>query len=195
MLGRLLAGARRHAVGLVALAIAVGGSAYAATTTRAPANPRIYACVAKSGGAVRLVGPRARCLRTERKRSWSQLGPRGLRGLRGLAGAPGQPGAPGAGGATNVTVRQSTETVPSSCNVANQSYVCSGSGTQTASCAPGERAVGGGFDRVSGVTASRPNPTAGTPTGWTVTFGSSSFVSGTNETSHSFPVYAVCAAP
>lgn len=161
MLGKLLSYVRQHHVALLALSVALGGSAYAASDARRPADPRLHACVKRVGGAMRMVSVRTRCLRTERKVSWNRRGIRGLRGLTGAPGrdgAPGQngaPGAPGQNGATNVVVRNGPLE-------ANETRV---------SCQPGERAVGGGAgggDFFTYLTSSIPaNIDAnGTPTGW-----------------------------
>lgn len=67
MLGKLLSLARQQALGLLALVVAIGGTAYAASDAQRTPNPRLYACVKKVGGAMRAVGATTRCLRTERK--------------------------------------------------------------------------------------------------------------------------------
>jgi hypothetical protein len=87
----------------------------------------------------------------------------GGRGPEGAPGAPGPAGAPGAPGATKVVVRQGTVV-----SVTNGT-----DGTATASCAPGERATGGG-NSIAGSTWSvmESFPTGGNsttpPTGWRV---------------------------
>jgi hypothetical protein len=98
-------------------------------------------------------------------------GPRGLRGLQGAPGPQGPAGAPGAAGATNVTVR-SGPVAPS--------------GSSTASCNPGERAVGGGGVSAAGfLDSSRPLQDPGqTPTAWTASAGGDDV-----------QAWVVCAAP
>jgi hypothetical protein len=71
------------AIGLVAHAVA------------APSG-QINACVKKKGGAVRIA---SRCARSERKLTWSAIGPAGPAGQPGRDGATGAPGAKGADGA------------------------------------------------------------------------------------------------
>jgi hypothetical protein len=110
----------------------------------------------------------------------SVRGPRGRTGSQGALGPPGPPGPQGArgpAGATNVTVRVGPEVAD----------------TSTASCASGERAVGGGGIATGpdGVLwASNPAPTSGTPTAWEAdavvrATGAPDFVQ----------AYVICAAP
>ncbi|HVE69630.1 MAG TPA: hypothetical protein VNB64_13730 [Solirubrobacteraceae bacterium] len=98
MFGTLLSYVRQHHVALLALSVALGGSAYAASDARRPANPRLYACVKRVGGDMRAVGARTRCLRTERKVSWNRQGIRGLRGSSGPTGPQGPQGPQGGQG-------------------------------------------------------------------------------------------------
>jgi hypothetical protein len=104
----------------------------------------------------------------------SVRGPRGLRGpqgAQGVQGAQGPAGPAGPSGATNVTVR---------------SGPVSPSGSSTASCNPGERAVGGGGVSVAGfLDSSRPLQDPGqTPTAWTASAGGADV-----------QAWVVCAAP
>ncbi|MDX6696772.1 MAG: hypothetical protein QOE65_169 [Solirubrobacteraceae bacterium] len=93
MLGKLLAYVGRHHIGLVALAVALGGSAYAAIPAR---NGTIKACYTTRGGAMRVVDSATRgCRRGQKLLSWNQ---QGLRGLPGAAGANGTPGTNGRDG-------------------------------------------------------------------------------------------------
>jgi hypothetical protein len=88
----------------------------------------------------------------------------------------GPKGDQGPAGATNVTVRQGAG---------------SASGTDTANCNPGERAVGGGGEAPApdGVLwMSEPAQKSGTPTGWTVAAAGSSGPSQAQA-------YVICAAP
>jgi hypothetical protein len=96
MFGTILSYVRRHHMGLLGVFIALGGTAFAASSAqRRVPDPRLYACVKSAGGDTRMVGPRTRCGRTERKVSWNR---RGIRGLRGLAGATGPQGPQGGQG-------------------------------------------------------------------------------------------------
>ncbi len=115
-------------------------------------------------------------------------GPAGARGPMGAQGPPGQRGPSGPAGApaaTNVTVRSASATGK-------------GSATATASCAPGERAVSGGFDIGGwGATVSPfrsapvPNETGATPTGWQATMLNQTSVSASTGVT----TYVVCASP
>ena len=99
MFGTLLTYVRRHHMGLLGVFIALGGTAFAASSARRPApDPRLHACVKRVGGDMRMVGLRTRCSRTERKVSWNRQGIRGLRGSAGSSGPTGPPGAQGGQG-------------------------------------------------------------------------------------------------
>ena len=106
VLSSVVAYIRRHHIGLLALAVALGGTAYAAIPAR---NGTIKACYTTKGGALRVVDEKTRrCPRGQKLLSWNQRGRRGPRGLQGLQGpqgqqggegqqgVPGQPGAPAA---------------------------------------------------------------------------------------------------
>jgi hypothetical protein len=83
----LVAHVRRHALGYLAVALAAGGISYAATT--AATSSKLFACVAKKGGDMRLVKQSTRCRRGERKVSWSVRGPAGPTGPEGPTGRAG----------------------------------------------------------------------------------------------------------
>jgi hypothetical protein len=94
-------------------------------------------------------------------------------GPQGPRGAEGPPGAQGPAGGTNVTVRLGPEESPRS----------------TASCQPGERAVGGGGYSPDGfLYDSSPSVTEGTPTDWQV-----AAHDGTDFATAQ--AYVICAAP
>ena len=76
----------------VALILALGGGAYAATSFVGP-NGQINACVDKKG-RMTLVKATTKCPKGKRKIGWNQAG---VPGAPGASGAPGAPGAPGAG--------------------------------------------------------------------------------------------------
>ena len=170
-----------NAIAVVALIAALGGTAFAAA--------RITGRHVKDNS---LTGRDIRNHSLTRKDFKGRLrGPRGPAGADGAQGPIGPPGQPGAPGATNVTIRIGNPVNFSGANPGNL----------TASCANGERAVGGGIN-VAGETdgnvtgaarliESYPTPaTAGaTPTGWA--FAITRDVPGTDSAS----AYVVCASP
>ena len=176
MFGKVVALARQQTVGFLALAVALGGTAFAASSAQRAPDPRLHACVKKRGGAMRAVSARARCLRTERKVSWNRRGIRGLRGLTGATGAtgpPGQvgpqgqqgiPGARGAAGATNVVVRHRD----------SPKGMTAGTAEEVAfECLEGERAISGGWQPIdaggyANVDPKISGPTDGAARGWQV---------------------------
>ena len=105
-LGRALGGfARQNAIALVALFIALGGGAYAATGGGGFLGPTgtINGCVASKGGALRVLKPGKRCPRHTTALRFNvagRPGAAGPTGSTGVAGAPGAPGAPGPTGST-----------------------------------------------------------------------------------------------
>jgi hypothetical protein len=102
-------------------------------------------------------------------------GPQGPQGAQGLQGPQGPAGAPGAAGATNVTVRLGPD---------------SATGTSTATCNTGERAVGGGgFASTGFLYDSSPNATSGTPTDWVASAEEPGGMPGQVQ------AYVICAAP
>lgn len=60
----------------------------------------IYACVAKTSGAARIVSKTAKCKKGEAKLSWNAEGPAGATGATGAGGATGAAGTAGKEGAT-----------------------------------------------------------------------------------------------
>ena len=74
-------------------ALAVAPSADAAT---------YYACVAKKGGAIHLVGKRTKCRRSETKISFNSSGLNGRNGLNGNNGSAGKNGANGTNGTNGI---------------------------------------------------------------------------------------------
>jgi len=73
----------------IAVFIALGGGAYAATGGFVSGTGAIKGCVSKHGGALRVVKSGKKCPKGTTALTFSQAGP---------AGAPGAPGAPGAAG-------------------------------------------------------------------------------------------------
>jgi hypothetical protein len=123
-------------------------------------------------------------------------GPTGPRGPRGPAGKNGT-----GGGAGTVTVRTNSDGIPTTCVDGGMGqYECDTSGQGVrASCAPGERATGGGWtgSLTTNVTEERPDPASGTPTGWVVAV--RAFVQGSGAPPSTpptipFSIYAVCQA-
>src|SRR5262249_28339070 len=93
--------------GSVMLAVLFGaaGVAYATSGNGAVATTVINACAAHKTGLMRIVGPKAKCAKSETRISWNVQGRDGVPGARGSVGpagpngAPGPTGAPGAPGA------------------------------------------------------------------------------------------------
>jgi hypothetical protein len=146
----------------VALLVALGGTSYAAI--QLPANSVGTKQLKKNAVVSKKV--KNRSLKAV-DFALGQL-PRGERGLQGIQGPAGP------AGATNVTVRTSAEEL----------------GLTTISCAPGERAVGGGALSTDGfLVGNGPNVTSGTPTGWAALADD-----GAGSDAH-VRVSVVCAAP
>jgi hypothetical protein len=136
-------------VALIALFVALAGSAFATTsaliTGRQIANGSVTGLDVKNKsltpldfkGSVRgPAGPR---------------GATGFQGPQGLQGAQGPKGDPGAAGATNVVVRFTDETSPN----LDESH--------TVVCQGAERATGGGFSVLAGDATVTENEPSGTP--------------------------------
>ena len=138
------------AVAFVALLVALGGTSYAVVAL--PANS-VGKKQLKKNAVTSVKVKNGALLRTDFKPGQLPAGPRGPAGATGPAGARGPQGPPGPSGATNVTVRSGP--------MASEISV--------ATCAPGERAVGGGGftpDPVSFLYSSAPTIVSGTPTDW-----------------------------
>jgi hypothetical protein len=88
----------------LAVFIALGGGAYAATTIPGPGGV-IHGCYKDRGGNLRLVAADRKCARHEASIAFSEQGPRGPMGPRGAAGKTvrGNPGATGSPGAIGET--------------------------------------------------------------------------------------------
>jgi len=89
----------------VALVAAVAGIAAAAIPAT---NGTLVGCYAKKTGALRLVDPSKKCMKSEKRAGWNVKGIRGATGATGVAGAAGavgaagQPGPAGAVGPSDV---------------------------------------------------------------------------------------------
>ena len=179
-------------VGYLALAVALGGTSYAAVSSSSKVTSPdksgvFHACVNSRSGQMRLVTAGKKCKKKPKELAvqWSQKGPQGPAGQNGANGVT------GANGATNVVVRAGASvTIPSATT-----------GSATASCDAGERAVSGGGRTPSAgwaITRSTPGPggsatnipVGGTPTAWTVDFDR---FSGSSSATL-FP-FVVCASP
>jgi hypothetical protein len=169
MFGSFASYLRRHHVGMLALFIALSGTAYAATL---PRNSVGTAQLKKNAVTTQKVKNNS-LLAADFKAGQLPAGPRGLQGAQGAQGAQGPAGA---AGATNVTVREGA----------------AATGTSTASCNPGERATGGGgfTDAASSfLWESAPVQTSGTATTW------SASAQNTTGTDVNVQAYVICAAP
>jgi hypothetical protein len=84
---------KRHAVGYLALSVALGGTAYAAPlAARGPSE--IRACYTRHGGALRVLRKGQHCKKRETAIAWNR---------QGVAGSEGTPGAPGTAGTAATT--------------------------------------------------------------------------------------------
>jgi len=170
------------ALGLAAFVMSATGLAVAAIPD---SKGVIHSCYAKSDGALRVVSGK-KCQAGEKKLSWNKQG------------------APGKAGATNVKIRRGSVVMhyPPCAYIATNVYDCNAPGNDgTAPCNGGERATGGGYAQPSDgvsvtISESKPSPTSGTPTGWTVaTFSTSTSSTSSTHADTVVPIYAVCAAP
>ena len=73
---------RNHVYGLLAILIALGGTAYAATSF-VQTNGQVRGCVSKKGQLKVLGRGKTRCPRGQTKIAWSQKGPAGQAGVQG----------------------------------------------------------------------------------------------------------------
>ena len=83
----------------LALFLALGGGAYAATTIPGR-DGVIHACYKQASGGTRIVAAGKKCRKGERAVRWNQQGPRGLAGAAGTPGANGASGPQGPAGPT-----------------------------------------------------------------------------------------------
>jgi hypothetical protein len=165
------------AAGIVGLLIGGGGYAIAAS-----GGGTVNACVSKANGDLYL---KSKCLRGDRKISWSKVGPRGKTGATGRQGATGAAGAGGAAGPAG----------PVKLTTVTSGAIANPSGAQTGgsiSCPAGEFATGGGISgsvRTQSANASYPlmDPATGHADGW------NAFMNNTGATNGTFHVYVICA--
>lgn len=98
---RLLTLLRRHAIALLALFIALGGSSYAAVNAHNARSSKnvILGCVGKNTGTLRIVDSHIRCGSLETAVSFNREGRKGKRGPQGRRGPQGKRGPVGHDGA------------------------------------------------------------------------------------------------
>lgn len=105
---------RRYAsvTATVALVVALGGSAYAATSgSFIGSNGAINGCVPKHGGTLKVLKPSRRCPKHTVALSFSAKGPVGAAGLNGSPGSAGAAGSTGPTGALGPTVGNASGSV------------------------------------------------------------------------------------
>jgi hypothetical protein len=177
------------ALGVVAVILAVGGGAYAATS----GGGTITACVDHhTGGLYRA----HRCARRDKKLSWNAHGPRGPAGLKGDSGSQGlkgDTGSQGPQGLTGDTGSQGNAGDTGSTGVANVSrqqsalFLVAAGATLTGNVpCIGQKVLGGGVDASgfdSTVHASFPD----SDSTWSGT------VTNHAATTKAFTVWAICA--
>ena len=185
MVAGLVSYLRRHHIGLLALCIALTGTAYAATvpwnsvgtkqlkknavTERKIEKGAVTGAKIKNGAVNSDKVKNGSLVSADFKSGQLPAGPRGPQGAQGPQGPA---------GATNVTVRVGPSV----------------SGTSTASCQGSERAVGGGgvaTGATGALWASNPTPNSGTPTGWEAD--AIDTVAGTLD--DPVQAYVICASP
>jgi hypothetical protein len=83
-----------NVIALIALFIALGGGAYAASTSFVARNGKLRACVAQDG-SMRMLKGRQTCAKPQKAIAWNQRGKAGARGAAGATGATGPSGATG----------------------------------------------------------------------------------------------------
>jgi hypothetical protein len=154
-------------VAIAALVLAAGGFAVAAIPS---ADGTIHGCYATKGGALRIVKGTS-CKAGEHPLSWNR-------------------------GVARVTVRTRTLTIQPVCKGSGSFTICQATAPLTVRCHAGERATGGGYGQShsgssSSVVESKPFPTSGKPTGWTIV--GNAFHQGSSAPPANFPIYAVCA--
>jgi hypothetical protein len=114
------------AMGVIALVIAAGGGAYAATT----GSDVITVCVHRKGGGLYEA---RKCVKGDTRLRWNAVGPqgpqgvpgrgtRGPRGVTGLRGAPGTPGANGAPGTNGIPGTPGVSTAYNNANVGTSHF-------------------------------------------------------------------------
>lgn len=111
MMQRLRGSSRPGRLLLAVVMLVIGISIGAGTIAVAHGGDttRIHACVNKTSGVVRLVGPTQACASNENAVDWAiqgpvgPMGPQGIQGIQGIQGLTGTTGATGATGMTGAT--------------------------------------------------------------------------------------------
>jgi Collagen triple helix repeat (20 copies) len=183
MLATVVSYVRRHHLGLLALFVALSGTAYAATLPRNSVGTAQLKRNAVTSAKVKPGSLVASDFRRGQLPAGPQgpQGPEGPRGPQGATGARGPEGATGARGAEGATGARGAEGPrgpegPQGPAGATNVTVRTGApatSVATAECNPGEVAVGGGGatsdSQLEFLRASVPTPVgSATPTGWTV---------------------------
>jgi Collagen triple helix repeat (20 copies) len=193
---------RRHHLGMLALFVALSGTAYAATL---PRNSVGTTQLKRNAVTSAKVKPRS-LLASDFRRGQLPAGPQGPQGPQGARGPEGPPGARGAEGATGARGAEGArgpqgpegpQGPAGATNVTLRTGPQGGDGS-IATCNPGEVAVGGGglstnFNtQLAFLRWSIPTGAEGeTPTGWSV----SMLTPDNGEGPGGVTAYAVCAAP
>jgi hypothetical protein len=193
MLATLVSYVRRHHLGLLALFVALSGTAYAASL---PRNSVGTAQLKRNAVTSAKVKPRS-LLSSDFRQGQLPAGPQGPQGARGPEGPPGARGAEGTTGARGAEGPVGPRGPQGPAGAANVTMRAGqqASGFATVTCAPGEVAVGGGgissVGTLSFLTLSGPTPLGGgTPTGWAV-----SLLQPNGSPDPNARAFAVCAAP
>jgi hypothetical protein len=194
MLATVVSYVRRHHLGMLALFVALSGTAYAATL---PRNSVGTAQLKRNAVTSAKVKPRT-LLGSDFRQGQLPAGPQGPQGPQGARGPEGPPGARGAEGATGARGAEGPVGPRGPQGPAGATNLTArigqlGTGVVFASCNPGEVAVGGGGVgsdvEPTFLTFSSPSPQTGTPTGWSV---AANRADGTISQAMAF---VVCAAP
>jgi hypothetical protein len=200
LLATLISYVRRHHLGMLALFVALSGTAYAATL---PRNSVGTAQLKRNAVTSAKVKPGS-LLRSDFRRGQLPAGPQGPQGPQGPAGARGPEGATGARGAEGATGARGAEGPPGprgpqgpagATNVTMRTGP-QGVGNAQAVCNPGEVAVGGGGFADDGnptfLVFSGPTPLVTGPptTGWAVVVHHAD-----GSDAQGVQAFAVCAAP
>jgi hypothetical protein len=174
MLATLVPYVRRHHLGLLALFVALSGTAYAASL---PRNSVGTAQLKRNAVTSAKVKPFS-LLSSDFRRGQLPAGPQGPQGPAGARGPEGPPGARGAEGATGARGAegpvgprgpQGPQGPAGATNVTIRTGPTQASGFEaSAECNPGEVAVGGGGSIDDAVPAFLRDSTPNGPTGWLV---------------------------
>ncbi len=180
MLATVVSYVRRHHLGMLALFVALSGTAYAATLPRNSVGPAQLKRNAVTSAKVKPGSLLASDFRRGQLPAGPQgpqgpQGPRGPEGPPGARGAEGPPGARGAEGATGARGAEGPvgprgpQGPAGATNVTVHTGPTQASGFEaSAECNPGEVAVGGGGSIDDAVPAFLTDSTPNGPTGWLV---------------------------